>query len=65
MALTGQLMPQLLDQDSLRPNLSQQKSRELSQFVGVFRQSFVDVQHGQTIAKQQRDGNPLRAFIPL
>jgi len=34
MALTGQLMPQLLDQDSLRPNLSQQKRRELPQFIG-------------------------------
>jgi len=57
-AMARQLMPQLLDQDSLRLHLDQQKSRELPEFIGVFRQGFVDVQHGQNIAKQRRGGNP-------
>jgi len=63
MTLPCQLVSQLLDQDSLRPHLGQQKSRELPQLIGVFWQRFVDVKHGQTIAKQQRDGNPMWAFI--
>ena len=44
--MTRQLMAQLLDQDGLRLHLGQQKRRELPQFIRVFRQDLVDVQHG-------------------
>jgi hypothetical protein len=47
-----------VDQDRLRLQLGQQKSRELPQFIGVFRQGPIDIQYDLSIAKHRRNGNP-------
>ena len=59
--MARQLVPQLLDQNRLRPHFGQQKCCECPQFQGAFRQRFGDIQHGKTIAKQAFYGNPKTA----
>ena len=61
-AVTCQLVSQLLDQDRLRLYLGQQKRRELSQFIRVFRKRFINVLHGLTIAKRHPGGKPCLCY---
>jgi hypothetical protein len=48
-AVAGQLVAQLRNQQRLRLHLGQQKRRECPQVFGIFRQGFGNVQHGSII----------------
>jgi hypothetical protein len=44
----SQLVPELLDQDRLRLDLGQKPRGEPPQLLGVFRQGFGHIEHGQS-----------------
>lgn len=60
-SVTGRLMAQLLYQHRLRPDLGEQKRRESTQFLGLFRQGFGHFQHRQSMQNRGETGssNPL------
>jgi hypothetical protein len=61
-AVAGQLVAQLRNQQRLRLHLGQQKRRECPQVFGIFRQGFGNVQHGPIIADPHDPGTPERVI---
>jgi hypothetical protein len=57
-AVTRELVAQLLDQHRLRLHLGEQKRREPPQFLGIFRQGFGHVQHGRSYQSKGKTGIP-------